>query len=115
MRSFPKAFAFLAVLAVASPAWAIRPTVSRPPTYWSCQDNLNSRITVTFLDTAPPTAILARGSAARDRNAAKERRGQQVHGVGWDPVLDQWEVGAGGVAGRYVVQLRIAGLTLPWR
>jgi membrane-bound inhibitor of C-type lysozyme len=62
MRSFRQGFALIAVLAFASTAWAIRPTVSRPPTYWSCQDNLNSRITVTFLDTAPPTAILARGS-----------------------------------------------------
>jgi membrane-bound inhibitor of C-type lysozyme len=62
MRPLPGSLTLIALLAVASTAWAIQPTVSRPPTYWSCQDNLNSRVTVTFLDTQPPSAILARGS-----------------------------------------------------
>jgi len=62
MRSFRGALALIPLLAVVSTAWAIQPTVSRPPTYWSCQDDLNSRVTVTFLDTDPPSAILARGS-----------------------------------------------------
>jgi membrane-bound inhibitor of C-type lysozyme len=48
-------------LAGAGVAGAIEPTVSRPPSYWSCRDDLSSRIVVTFLDTDPPSAILARG------------------------------------------------------
>ena len=42
-------------------ARAIEPTVSRPPTYWRCQDDLSSPVVVTFLDTAPPSVILTRG------------------------------------------------------
>lgn len=61
MRSFHRAFLLTALLVLASTAWAIQPTVSRLPTYWSCQDDLSSRIVVTFLDTDPPSAILSRG------------------------------------------------------
>jgi len=61
MRCMCGTLVLIPLLTFATTAWAIQPTVSRPPTYWSCQDNLNSRITVTFLDTDPPTAILARG------------------------------------------------------
>jgi membrane-bound inhibitor of C-type lysozyme len=63
MLTFRGALVLIVLLAGATTAWAIQPTVSRPPTYWVCQDNLNSRIVVTFLDTDPPTAILQRGKA----------------------------------------------------
>jgi membrane-bound inhibitor of C-type lysozyme len=52
---------------VGTSAWAqspkrggIKATYQRPPTYWGCQDNLKSRMTVTILSTQPPTAIIER-------------------------------------------------------
>lgn len=50
-----------AFFAWADPAGrAVAPTQERPPTYWSCQDDLNSRMVVLFLSTDPPTAIIER-------------------------------------------------------
>jgi membrane-bound inhibitor of C-type lysozyme len=44
-----------------APSRGIQPTVSRLPAYWQCQDDLESRLVVTFLDTAKPQAVLERG------------------------------------------------------
>jgi len=43
------------------PSQGIQPTVSRLPTYWQCQDDLKTRLVVTFLDTDRPQAVLERG------------------------------------------------------
>ena len=43
------------------PSQGIQPTVSRLPTYWQCQDDLKTRLVVTFLDTDRPQAVLDRG------------------------------------------------------
>ena len=45
-----------------APSRGIQPTVSRLPSYWSCQDNLDRRLVVTYLDTKTPSVILERGS-----------------------------------------------------
>lgn len=56
------------ILLTAFFAWAepsagkIAPTRDRPPTYWSCQDDLSRRMTVIYLNTDPPTAIIERDS-----------------------------------------------------
>ncbi len=44
-----------------APSRGIQPTVSRLPTYWQCQDDLKTRLVVTFLDTDRPQAVLERG------------------------------------------------------
>ena len=46
-----------------APARGIQPTVSRLPSYWQCQDNLDRRLVVTYLDTKTPSVILERGSS----------------------------------------------------
>lgn len=82
MRSFHGSLALVALLATASTASAIQPTVTRPPTYWSCQDNLNSRIVVTFLDTQPPTAILERGGERVTATLQKSASGSKYMASG---------------------------------
>jgi len=42
------------------PPRGIQPTVSRLPSYWQCQDNLESRVVVTYLDTERPSIVLER-------------------------------------------------------
>jgi len=82
MRSFHGAFALTALLVVTSTVWAIEPTVSRPPTYWSCQDDLSSRIVVTFLDTDPPSAILSRGDQRVTATLQKSASGSKYMAPG---------------------------------
>ena len=82
MRSLRGALALIPLIASASAAWAIQPTVTRSPTYWSCQDNLNSPITVTFLDTEPPSAILARGSQRVTATLQKSESGSKYMASG---------------------------------
>jgi membrane-bound inhibitor of C-type lysozyme len=82
MRSFHGALALTALTLVASTAWAIKPTVSRQPTYWSCQDDLNSRVVVTFLDTDPPSAILARGDQRVTATLQKSESGSKYMASG---------------------------------
>lgn len=82
MRSFHGALALTALIAAAPTAWAIQPTVSRPPTYWSCQDNLNSRVVVTFLDTDPPSAILTRGDQRVTATLQKSASGSKYMASG---------------------------------
>ena len=57
-----------------APARGIQPTVSRLPTYWQCQDNLSSRVVVTYLDTKKPSIVLERGGkkviATRQQSAS---------------------------------------------
>lgn len=61
MRSCLGLVTGIGVLAAASTGLAIQPTVTRAPSYWSCQDDLQSRIMVTYLDTDPPSVILSMG------------------------------------------------------
>jgi len=100
MRSFHRALVLAALLALASTASALQPTVSRPPTYWSCQDNLNSRIVVTFLDTDPPSAILTRGDQRVTATLQKSTAGSKYMASGgilfWikgNSALVEWPAG----------------------
>ena len=59
-----------------APARGIQPTVSRLPSYWQCQDDLTSRVVVTYLDTEKPSIVLERGG--KKVIATRQRSGSGV-------------------------------------
>lgn len=60
----------------------IAPTRHRAPTYWSCQDDLSRRMTVIYLDTDPPTAIIERDSTRVTATLQKSASGSKYAAPG---------------------------------